>query len=269
MFDLSGRVALVTGGAGGQGAADAKALLAHGARVVLSDINEDGVQAMARRLDPTGAKVRGVAHDIRQEESWAKVVEKTLAAFGSLSTLVNNAAIHGRGSLDKLTLKDWDEIMATNATSIFVGVKACLPPLRAHGNASIINISSARAGLGSAFDPAYGASKGALRAASRSMALYLARDGIRLNTIYPGTIKTPMSEALLGTRKPEDMAANIPIGRLGTPDDIAGVVVFLASDASRYMVGADIVVDGGELLDSVGGRQFELHGSLRGATTVR
>lgn len=250
MYDLTGRVAMVTGAARGQGAAEAKALFARGARVVLTDIDYQGVVDVAGDLDPSGAAVLALEHDVRTEASWAGVVRQTLEKFGRLSVLVNNAAVGGRGSLDKLTLADWNELMTTNATSIFIGVKAALAPLRAEKNAAIINISSALSGLGAAFDPAYGASKGAVRAASRSMALYLAKDGIRLNTIYPGMIRTAMLDRLFSKLEPDELAVHIPIGRTGTPEEVAEVVVFLASDAARYIVGAEIIVDGGEHLVS-------------------
>jgi NAD(P)-dependent dehydrogenase (short-subunit alcohol dehydrogenase family) len=264
VHELNGKVAIVTGAAGGQGAAEAKALLAHGARVVLTDIKADEVRAVVHRLDPSGKTAFALTHDIRSEESWAAVVRETLDRFGSLSTLVNNAAIGGRGSLDKLTLDDWNDMMTTNATSVFIGVKACLAPLRAHGNAAIVNISSALSGLGAAFDPGYGASKGAVRAASRSMALYLARDGIRLNTIYPGMIRTHMFDRLFGDREPAELEVPIPIGRMGTPEDVADVVIFLVSDAARYVVGAEIVVDGGESLASYSATEIEKRSSIGG-----
>jgi 3alpha(or 20beta)-hydroxysteroid dehydrogenase len=262
VHDLSGKVAIVTGAAGGQGAAEARALLSHGARVVLTDIKSDEVLQVAKGLDPSGQTAFAVAHDIRSEESWAAVVTQTLERFGSLSVLVNNAAIGGRGSLDRLTLTDWNEMMTTNATSVFIGVKACVAALRAHANGAIVNISSALSGLGAAFDPGYGASKGAVRAASRSMALYLARDGIRLNTIYPGMIRTHMFDRLFGDREPSELDVPIPIGRMGTPEDVADVVVFLASDAARYVVGAEIVVDGGESLASYSASQIERTSSI-------
>ncbi|HTM58816.1 MAG TPA: SDR family NAD(P)-dependent oxidoreductase [Burkholderiales bacterium] len=259
MIDLSGKVALVTGAAGGQGEAEAQALLAHGARVVLSDIKTEAVREVARALDPTGQRALAVTHDIRHAESWSDVVGRCVSAFGGLSILVNNAAVGGRGSLDKLTSEDWEELIATNSTSVFIGVKACLAALRKSGNASIINISSALSGLGAAFDPAYGASKGAVRAMSRSMALYLARDGIRVNTVYPGMIRTHMMDRLFGDSEPP---IPIPIGRMGTPEDVANVVVFLASDAARYVVGAEIVVDGGESLTSYSASAIEQRSSI-------
>src|SRR5262249_4927522 len=146
----------------------------------------------AARIDSAGKGTLALEHDVRSQDGWASVVAKTLERFGGLDVLVNNAAEGGRGSLDSLTLDDWNAVMETNATSVFIGVKACLAALRASKGGSVINISSSLSGLGAAFDPAYGASKGAVRAMSRSMAVYLARDGIRLNTIYPGNIHTAM-----------------------------------------------------------------------------
>jgi 3alpha(or 20beta)-hydroxysteroid dehydrogenase len=251
VFELNGKVALVTGAGGGQGAAEAQALHDAGARVVLTDIKADAVREAAARIDATGARAIWIEHDVRSEDSWAHVVARTLDRYGTLDVLVNNAAEGGRGSLDSLTLADWNALMETNATGVFLGMKACLAALRASKNASVINISSSLSGLGAAFDPAYGATKGAVRAMSRSMAVYLARDGIRLNTIYPGNIQTAMYDRLWkGIFEESEIAAPIPLGRVGTPEDIAPVVVFLASDAAKYMVGAEVIVDGGEHLGS-------------------
>jgi len=232
-FDLDGRVALVTGAGGGQGAAEAQALYNAGAQVVLTDINAATVRETATRIDASGARAIWFEHDVRSADSWANVVARTLERFGSLDVLVNNAAEGGRGSLDSLTLADWNALMETNATGVFLAMKSCLAALRASKNASVINISSSLSGLGAAFDPAYGASKGAVRAMSRSMAVYLARDGIRLNTIYPGNIRTAMFDRLWeGIFEESEIAAPIPLGRIGMPEDIAPVVVFFASDCA-------------------------------------
>jgi NAD(P)-dependent dehydrogenase (short-subunit alcohol dehydrogenase family) len=262
MANLSGKVALITGAAGGQGAAEASALHAAGAQVVLTDIKADEVRAQAERIDPSGKRALGLAHDVRSEEQWAAVVGQTLERFGGLDVLVNNAAEGGRGSLDTLTLDDFKAVMETNATSVFLAVKACLGALRARPNAVVINISSSLSGLGAAFDPAYGASKGAVRAMSRSMAVYLARDGIRLNTIYPGNIRTAMFDRLWGDIDPAEIASPIPLGRLGTPADIANLVVFLASEEASYIVGAEIIVDGGESLASAIWEQLAKRSSM-------
>ncbi len=253
MIDLSNKIALVTGAGGGQGAAEARALHALGARVALGDIDIERATKVAAEIDPAEQRAVAIEHDVRSPESWARAVSAITARFGGLSVLVNNAAVGGRGSLDRLTLEDWNELIATNATSVFIGVKACLPELRRSGNAAIVNISSALSGLGAAFDPAYGASKGAVRAASRSMARYLARDGIRLNTVYPGMIRTQMFDRLFS----DEPSLPIPIGRMGTPEDVANVVAFLVSDAARYVVGAEIVVDGGESLESYAATEIE------------
>lgn len=260
--DLSGKVALVTGAAGGQGAAEARALFEAGARVVLTDIKADAVRETANGIDPSGAGTIAIEHDIRSQANWEEAVARTLERFGSLNVLVNNAAEGGRGSLDSLTLDDWHALMETNATSVFLGVKACLPALRARPKASVINVSSSLSGLGAAFDPAYGASKGAVRAMSRSMAVYLAREGIRLNTIYPGNIRTAMFDRLWSHVDEAEIAGPVPLGRVGTPDDIAPLVVFLASDAAGYIVGAEIIVDGGEHLASAIWEQLAKRSSM-------
>lgn len=249
---LDQQVVLITGAAGGQGRAEAAAFAYQGARVALSDIRSDALEAVAGTLRSEGHEVLAVEHDVASPSSWDDVIEAVIGRFGGLTVLVNNAAVHGRGPLESLSLDDWRAIMDVNAASVFLGAKAALEPMVASGGGAIINVSSAQAALMAAFDPAYGASKGAVAAASRSMAAYLAPRGIRVNTLYPGLIATEMLDDLSAAGVPPAVMNRIPLGRVGTPEDIAEVVLFLASPAARYVVGADIVVDGGAGIMPIG-----------------
>lgn len=244
---LEGEVVVVTGAARGQGLAEAAALVAAGAAVVMTDILGDDVTRAAKELAAAGAAAVGVAHDVRSADSWAEVVAAAEQELGPVTALVNNAALAGRGSFDTVTVDDLRAIVDTNVAGAFLGAKACVPSMRAAGRGSIVNVSSAQAGRSAAFDPAYGASKGAVRSLSLSLAAHLAPDGIRVNTVFPGFVATDMLDSLVAgdAAAAGGLAARIPARRLADPSDVADVVVFLVSPASRYLVGAELVVDGG------------------------
>lgn len=251
---LSGEIAVVTGSARGQGLIEAEALAEAGAEVVLTDILAEEVVEASKKLSDQGHRVIGISHDVRSPQSWSEVIERTSTEFGQVTILVNNAAVPGKGSFDDLLLSDWNNILETNVTGAFLGAKACVASMRARGHGSIINVSSAQAGLSAAFDPAYGASKGAVRSLSKSLAAHLAPDGIRVNTIFPGFVATDMFEVLmpdLDGGQPS-LAGRIPARRLAVGSDIAEAVVFLASSKSSYVVGAELVVDGGTAIVQMG-----------------
>jgi 3alpha(or 20beta)-hydroxysteroid dehydrogenase len=251
---LRGEVAVVTGAARGQGLAEAAALAAAGAAVVMTDILGDDVARAAKELAADGFAVSAVAHDVRSAESWAEVVASADDTFGPVTALVNNAALPGRGSFDTVTVDDLMAIVETNVAGAFLGAKACVPSMRAVGHGVIVNVSSAQAGRSAAFDPAYGASKGAVGALSLSLAAHLAPDGIRVNTVLPGMVATEMLNTLVGDDQgaATSLAGRIPARRLADPADIADVVVFLVSPAARYVVGAELVVDGGTGIVQIG-----------------
>ena len=251
---LSGEVALVTGAARGQGMAEAQALAEAGAKVALTDILGDQVAEVAAALSAKGYEAIGLAHDVRSPQGWADVVDQTNTQLGTLTALVNNAALPGRGSFDVIGVEDFREIYETNVTGVFLGVKACVEAMRSAGRGSIVNVSSAQSGLSAAFDPAYGASKGAIRSLSKSLAAYLAPEGIRVNTVFPGFVGTEMLGSLVSGEGGDEasLAARIPARRLAAPADIADAVVFLVSRASRYVVGAELVVDGGTGIVQIG-----------------
>lgn len=267
-MSFEGEVVLVTGAAGGQGRAEAMAFAQRGASVVVTDIRGDAVEAVAEAIAAGGGDALGIEHDVSSESSWAAAVDAALGRFGRLTVLVNNAAVHGRGPLDRLRHDDWNAIVGVNAASVFLGARACMGAMEAAGHGVIVNISSAQAALMAAFDPAYGASKGAVTSASRSMAAYLAPRGIRVNTVYPGFIATEMLDDLNAGGVPPEIVARIPARRVGTPDDIAEVVMFLASPAARYVIGADIVVDGGAGIVPIGYELFT-QGSIGSPTAAQ
>lgn len=253
---LKGRVAFVTGGAMGMGKAFAQALAAEGAHVVLGDVLEDEGARTADLLREGGAAALFVKHDVARVDSWEVALAAARERFGRLDVLVNNAGIAGGGSVVDCSLDQWNKVLAVNLTGAFLGCKLAVPLMRETGGGSIINISSIW-GIASDQDlVAYSASKGGVRSLTKSAALHCAvnRTGVRVNSVHPGFVRTPMVEKGVGALAEADARAyaartfeRVPMGRLGEPEEIAGAVVFLASDDSRFMTGSEIVVDGGQL----------------------
>lgn len=233
---LDGRVSIVTGAAGGLGSAFARALHAAGASVVLADLRDDDAAALAAEL---GDRALAAHLDVTSEESWASVVAGTLAAFGAVDVLVNNAGIANAGPIDHYPKAKWDAVIAVNLTGVFLGAQAVVPTMKAAGRGSIINISSVEGMRGGAHLHGYVASKFGVRGLTKSLAVELGPDGIRVNSVHPGFVQTPMTARLDPTAVP------IPLGRPALPQDVAGTVVFLASDDSAYTTGTELVVDGG------------------------
>lgn len=252
---VAGKMALVTGAAQGLGAAQARMLCREGARVLLTDINEDLVVAMADALnDEFGAGYAiGCRHDVTQPDQWDAVVELAHAALGGLSVLVNNAGVGVRGNIETCTLEEWRRGFAVNVDSVFLGCQKALPLMKQHQPGSIINISSIAGLIASDTMPGYNASKAAVWMLSKSVALYCAKMGwdIRCNSVHPTFINTPILDGIvLSSGKDKDvildkLARQIPLKRVGEPDDIAAGVLYLASDESRFMTGAELKLDGG------------------------
>ncbi len=237
---LQGKVAIVTGAAQGQGANEARRFVAEGARVVVTDRNPAGA-AVAEAL---GDAAIFIAHDVTVEADWQRVVEQSLAAFGRIDILVNNAGIFTPNSILDTSVEEFDRHYRVNQLSVFLGTKAVIPAMQAAGAGSIINISSAAGMRGYPEMISYCGSKWAVRGMTKAAARELAPFRIRVNSIHPGLVDTPMldghsAEAL------EAFASATPLGRIGTPDDVAEIVLFLASEASTYLTGAEIVADGG------------------------
>ncbi len=237
-MDLKGKVAIITGAARGQGAAEARLFTSLGAQVVLTDVLEEG-ERVATEL---GA--RFVRHDVGDEAGWETVVETAVSEFGRLDVLVNNAAICQSVPLVEQSAAGFKAMLRVNLIGAFLGVKAVVEPMRASGGGSVINVSS-QAGLqGLAGYSAYGASKWGLRGMTKVAAIELGPYGIRVNSVHPGMIDTPMV-AHLGIRPGPGRHPAAPLTRIGMPSEVADVVAFLASDASAYMTGAELAVDGG------------------------
>lgn len=256
MGQVQGKVALVTGAASGIGAACAGTLAREGARVVLTDLDDAGGEALAARLRAAGGEAQYLHQDVTEEARWAEVVAETERRFGRLDILVANAGIAIMVQTVDMTLAQWRQQMAVNVDGVFLSVKYAIPAMRRAGGGSIIMISSVAGLRGSAGLAGYSATKGAVRLFAKSVALECAgaRDGIRVNSVHPGIITTAIWEKMPagadgGRNAPLDpnqiAAAGVPLGEAGRPEDIADGVLFLASDASRHMTGAELVIDGG------------------------
>lgn len=243
---LSGKVAVITGAASGQGAVEAERFVEQGARVIATDVRAEPLRELVDRVAATHPdRIVAVEHDVTDEAAWQRVVREGEAAFGSINVLVNNAGILRVPPFTEIDFDEWNRSMTVNAWSQFVGIKTVIEPMRRAGGGSIVNIASIASRVNTDGFNAYGASKGAVEALTRSAADEFAKLGIRVNSIHPGEVATPMlfeavSEADIAARE-----AVIPLGRLGRPDDIANLAVYLASDESSYMTGSSIVIDGG------------------------
>jgi 3alpha(or 20beta)-hydroxysteroid dehydrogenase len=233
---LDGRVAIISGAAGGLGTAFTRALHAAGASVVIADLADDAAAALATEL---GDRALATRLDVTSQESWAATVDAALGGFGALDVLVNNAGIANAGPIDHYPLAKWDAVIAVNLTGVFLGVQAVVPAMKAAGRGSIINISSVEGMRGGDHLHGYVASKFGVRGLTKSLAVELGRDGIRVNSVHPGFVLTPMTARL------DPTATAIPLGRPAEASDVAGTVVFLASDESAYTTGTELVVDGG------------------------
>ncbi len=247
---LKGKVAIVTGGASGIGEAACRLFAAEGtAGLVIADINDAAGTSLAAELGGGSSGVVFEHLDVSRESDWSRVVEAIKRRFRRLDVLVNNAGRGGplaRPKIEHTTEEGWDVTFATNAKGAFLGIKAAIPLMRASGGGSIINIASVYSIIGEEYASAYAASKGAVRTLSRTAAIQVAPDGIRVNAIFPGFVETPMTRDLHaqpGVR--EKRTAMTPLGRLAEPMDIARGILFLASDESSYMTGSEVVIDGG------------------------
>jgi 3alpha(or 20beta)-hydroxysteroid dehydrogenase len=238
---LDGMVAIVTGAARGQGAAEARLLAANGAAVVLTDVLAEAGQAVAADI---GDAARFVAHDVASADGWQEVVATATGAFGRVDVLVNNAAISRPLKLVDTEPEVFDEIYRVNQLGVFLGMRSVVEPMRAVGRGSIINISSVAGLRGTSTLFAYTATKWAVRGMTRSAALELARYHIRVNAIFPGVIDTPMNDGNPAAMN-EVLVRSTPMRRMGEPDEIAQAVLFLASPSSSFATGAELAIDGG------------------------
>ncbi|MGD8790620.1 MAG: glucose 1-dehydrogenase [Burkholderiales bacterium] len=247
MFDLSGKVAIVTGGNGGIGLGMARGLARAGAIVVIVGRNEEKSQAAVQELQDLGSDAISVKADVAHEDAVAELFDKTISECGRVDILVNNAGINIRKPVQQLALAEWNQVMETNLTSAFLCSRAAYPHMQAAGGGKIINIGSMMSLFGAAFAPVYGASKGGIVQLTKSLAAAWAPDNIQANAILPGWIDTDLTQetrrAVAGQH--ERVLARTPAARWGHIDDFAGIAVFLASPESSFVTGTAIPVDGG------------------------
>jgi 3alpha(or 20beta)-hydroxysteroid dehydrogenase len=261
LFDLSGRTAIVTGAARGIGFEIARTLCQHGAFVYLSDIDADALTLAVDTLSTTGAAATSVVHDVTATEAWHQLADTVANQHGSLDVLVHNAGIMRSRPFLETSLDEYRRVQSVNADSVFIGTQACTPLLQRaagarSGGASVVNMSSIFGQIGADLNAAYCASKGAVRALTKALAVELGPLNVRVNSVHPGGVDTALGRGGISAlvshgRVPNAAAAGemvsrmTPLGRMAEAADIAGVVVFLASDAARFMTGAEITVDGG------------------------
>lgn len=250
---VAGKKAFISGGAQGLGAAMARKLAAEGAKVAIGDLNLEGARAVAGEINAAHGEGTAFAFplDVSKEAEWIFALEEADEAMGGINVLVNNAGISLGGNIEQLAFEDWKQVMSVNVDSVFLGTKHALKYMRAHQPGSIVNISSI-AGLIAAHNaPAYNASKAAVWLLSKGIALHCAKQGldIRSNSIHPTFIDTPILDPLrqqFGKEEAEaKLARQVPMGHIGEPEDIANACLYLASDESKFMTGAELKLDGG------------------------
>ena len=241
---LEGKVAIISGGSRGMGAAEARMFAREGAKVVIGDLlEEEGIKVVSE-IGESGGEALFVTLDVTDESSWQSAVSAAVERFGKVDILVNNAAILRTQGLLETTEEIWDEVMDINVKGTFLGAKTVIPEMRKAGGGSIINISSGAGITGSRRNTAYHASKGAVRIFTKSAAIQYAGENIRVNSVHPGPVDTDMLASSLAAddaRRPED----VPLGRYGRPEEVAYGVLYLASDESSFVTGSEVVIDGG------------------------
>jgi 3alpha(or 20beta)-hydroxysteroid dehydrogenase len=245
MSQLNGKVAVVTGGARGIGAAIAEEIVKSGGSVVIGDVLEQEGRVAASRL---GASATFVPLDVTSPDAWSEAVATAVETYGRVTTLVNNAGIAGSGPVDRYPREEWDRVLAVNLTGVFNGIQAVVPAMKEAGGGSIVNISSIEGLIALPITPAYVATKFGVRGLTKAAAIDLGRHGIRVNSVHPGTIDTPMvSSPEFDAVDKDAVFAALPVPRIGRPEEVAEMVAFLASDAAAYCTGAEYLVDGGAM----------------------
>ena len=251
MSRSEGKTVLITGGAQGIGAAIARAFAVAGASVVIGDISDAVGRALQAEIAAAAGESLHVHLDVTSEADWQEAIGRTLQRYGRLDVLVNNAGLGpAPAPIEQCTVEAWDRIMAVNARGVFLGTRHAIPPMRAGGGGSIVNVSSIAAlGQGTLMEAAYAASKGAVRTFTKVIAAQYARDGIRCNSVHPGPIDGGMLHGVLSDpAKLERRLSRVPMGRLGRVDEVVAGVLFLASDESSYTTGTELTIDGGALV---------------------
>ena len=245
MARLSGKVALISGGARGQGAEEARLFVQEGAKVIITDVLDDEGKKLEAELNEMGGDAQYMPLDVTDENQWDSVIQRILEAHGQIDILVNNAGILLEKGVEETSEEEWDRIQDVNSKGVFLGIRAVLPAMREAGSGSIVNISSVAGLIGSAYAD-YGASKGAVRLLTKSTAVQYGPEGVRCNSVHPGVIETDMTEGMLSDpRTREIRLKNTPLGTFAVAKDVAYAVLYLASDESRYVTGSELVIDGG------------------------
>lgn len=259
MDRVKGKVAIITGAARGLGRTQAWLLAKEGAKIVITDINENGGKKAVEEIIKDGGEAIFIKHDVTSENEWREVIEKTLARFGKLDVLVNNAGVMIRKSIEDTSLEEWQKVMRVNVDGVFLGTKYAIGAMRKSGGGSIINISSFAGIVATTDTSSYNASKAAVRLFTKAAALECSKScygyNIRVNSVHPGLVLTPMVDAEIkeearSSGQPYEAVRKIredwhPIGHLGAPEDIAYGVLYLASDESRFSTGTELIIDGG------------------------
>lgn len=240
MNRLDNKIALITGGARGQGASEAELFIQAGATVVITDILDEQGESTARRL---GEQCHYMSHDVANGDDWKRVVDDIVKRHGRLDVLINNAGIFRIKNLEQTSRELWDQTIAINQTGVFLGMQTAAQAMKANGSGSIVNISSIAGMRGTALAHAYGASKWAVRGMTKSAAIELAPAGIRVNSVHPGIIETDMI-AEFGETRLAEMPSRIPLGRTASAEEVGRLVLFLASDDSSYCTGHEYLIDG-------------------------
>ncbi|OCA92011.1 glucose 1-dehydrogenase [Pseudobacillus wudalianchiensis] len=248
MGKLAGKVAIITGAAGGQGAYEAQLFTREGAKVIATDVQTELLEQVVARINESGEQAIALKHDVASEEDWQAVVNTTVETYGKVDILINNAGIYISNNVKDTTLDEWDKTMSINSTGVYLGMKHVIPEMLKSGSGSIVNISSIDSIIGSGSSAAYAASKGAVRSLTKNAAFNYAKDKIRVNSVHPGVIITPMNEHQLASEETKTFAQkNTPLPYLGAPEDVAYGVLYLASDESKFVTGIELVIDGGLL----------------------
>ena len=241
---LENKVAIISGGSRGMGAFEAALFVQEGAKVIIGDVRDEEGRDLAKHI---GSNAVYMHLDVTSERDWAVVVKEATDRYGKLDILVNNAGVSARGTIEETSVDDWDRVMGINSKGVFLGTRAAIPEMRKSGGGSIINISSQLGLVGMAeSSPQYQSSKGAVRIFTKSAAIQYAPEGIRVNSVHPGPIVTPMTEARRSDSVVQQvMVSRIPLGRYGESKDVAYGVLYLASDEASFVTGSELVIDGG------------------------
>ncbi|AZU64445.1 SDR family NAD(P)-dependent oxidoreductase [Neobacillus mesonae] len=248
MGRLDGKVVIITGAAGGQGAFEAELFAREGAKVVATDMQTDLLEKVVTKINDDGGHAISLRHNVTSEEDWQTVVQSAVETFGQVDVLINNAGIYFSNKVEETSLDEWNKTMSVNATGVYLGMKYIIPEMLRSSSGSIVNISSIDGIIGSGHSAAYAASKGAVRALTKNAAFSHAKNKIRINSVHPGVIMTPMNEHQLASEETKTFAQkNTPLPYLGKPEDVAYGVLYLASDESKFVTGIELVIDGGLL----------------------